>query len=252
LLINAGYSVEKKLVTSRDIYMKDQFPDKVDVAPEYVGGVLDYLSTVNDPDAETITTSDLDETLTAGEQLMKEKGIAFLNPAEATDTNAFFVTQEYAEDNDVSKLSDLRGKKITLAGHADCEARLDCAKGLEKVYGIKLKEVLPLGFASDQTYQSVADGESQLGLTSTTDGTLEEQGFVLLEDDKSVQPVQNLVPVVSQKFLDDHTDVVDALNPLMDKLTTDDLTELNRRVGVEREKVEDVAQDYLTEQSLLG
>ena len=111
--------------------------------------------------------------------------------------------------------------------------------------------MLPLGFASDQTYQSVLDGESQLGETSTTDGTLEAQGLVVLEDDQQIQPAQNLVPAVSSEFLAEHPDVADVLNPLMAALTTEKLTELNGRVAVDREKPEDVAQDFLQSEGLL-
>ena len=111
--------------------------------------------------------------------------------------------------------------------------------------------MLPLGYASDQTYQSVLDGESELGETSTTDGTLESQGLVVLEDDKAIQPAQNLVPAVSTEFLDANPGVADVLNPLMAALTTEKLTELNGRVAVDREKPEDVARDFLESEGLL-
>ena len=88
------------------------------------------------------------------------------------------MTQEYSESNGVTKLSDLEGESVTLAAAPDCEGRLDCEGGLTEQYGIDITEVLPLGYASDQTYQSVLDGESELGETSTTDGTLESQGLV--------------------------------------------------------------------------
>ena len=38
-------------------------------------------------------------------------------------------------------------------------------------------------------------------LSSTTDATLAHQNLVLLEDDKNVQPSQNLVPAVGSDFL---------------------------------------------------
>ncbi len=95
------------------------------------------------------------------------------------------------------------------------------------------------------------DGESELGETSTTDGTLEAQGLVVLEDDQQIQPAQNLVPAVSSAFLDEHPDVADVLNPLMAALTTEKLTELNGRVAVDRETPEDVASDFLEEEGLL-
>ena len=140
---------------------------------------------------------------------------------------------------------------MTLAAAPDCEGRLDCEGGLSEQYGIDIVEVLPLGYASDQTYQSVLDGESELGETSTTDGTLESQGLVVLEDDKQIQPAQNLVPAVSTEFLDENPDIADILNPLMAALTTEKLTELNGRIAVEREEVEDVAEDFLESEGLL-
>jgi osmoprotectant transport system substrate-binding protein len=253
LLENAGYTVDMKLVETRDIYMR-QLPDDVDVVPEYVGGIADYLNAeANGAEAEPITTSDPAETLAAAEPLAEEAGVTFLEPAEATDQNAFFVTQDYAEANSLTTLSDLGalGEPVVLAAAPDCEGRPDCEGGLTGTYGIDITEVLPLGFASPQTYESVISGESQLGLTSTTDGSLESQGLQLLEDDQSIQPAQNLVPMVSTSFLEENGDVEDVLNELMGELTTDDLTELNGQVGNERAKPEDVAQEYLEERGLL-
>ena len=68
------------------------------------------------------------------------------------------------------------------------------------------------------------EGESQLGETSTTDGTLESQGLVVLEDDKAIQPAQNIIPAMSTEFLEDNQDAADVLNELMAVLTTEDLT----------------------------
>ena len=94
-----------------------------------------------------------------------------------------------------------RASRSSLAAAPDCKGRLDCEGGLSSAYGIKITKILPLGYASQQTYDSVIKGESQLGETSTTDGTLESQGLVLLPDDKQIQPAQNLVPMVSSEFL---------------------------------------------------
>ena len=253
LLTDAGYDTTIKLVDTRDIYMGEgQFPETIDVVPEYVGGIVDFLNTTeNGPNAEPLTTPDAEESIANAQDLLDEKGITLLEPSSATDTNAFFVTQEYSETEDVTQLSDLEGEDVTLAAAPDCEGRPDCEGGLTEVYGIEIEKILPLGFASNQTYQSVLDGESQLGLTSTTDGTLESQGLLLLEDDKSIQPAQNLVPAVGSDFLADNPDIEGVLNPLMAALTTEKLTELNGRISVDREKPEDVAQDFLEEEGLL-
>ncbi len=251
LLADAGYSPEVKLVDSRDAYMAT-FPETIDVVPEYVGGIVNFLNArENGADAKPLTAGDGSELAAQGADLLDQAGIELLEVSEATDTNAFFVTQEFAEANDVSTLSDLEGESVVLAAAPDCEGRLDCEGGLSEEYGIDVTKVLPLGYASNQTYQAVLDGEAQLGETSTTDGTLESQGLVVLQDDQQIQPAQNLVPAVSSSFLEENPEVADVLNPLMEALTTEKLTELNARVAVDREQPEDVARQFLSDEGLL-
>lgn len=252
LLEDAGYTVETKLVTSRDQYLGELSRGRVDVVPEYVGGILNLLnSNANGADADPITTADAEASIEDARPLLEEAGITLLEVSEASDTNAFFVTREYAEANDVDELSDLEGESVVLAAAPDCEGRPDCEGGLSGVYGIDVTKVLPLGFGGAATYESVKSGESQLGLTATTDGSLEAQGLVLLEDDREIQPAQNLVPAVNSDFLAENEELPDLLDPLMDALTTEALAELNNRVTVEREEAEAVARDYLEQEGLL-
>jgi osmoprotectant transport system substrate-binding protein len=251
LLTNAGYDTDVKLVDSRAAYI-NTFPKTIDVVPEYVGGIVNQLNVdANGADAKPFEAGDGQDLARQGKSLLDDKGITLLDLSSATDTNAFFVTKDYSESEGVTKLSDLEGKSVVLAANPDCEGRLDCEGGLSDDYGIDVTKVLPLGYASDQTYQSVIDGESQLGETSTTDGTLSSQGLVVLDDDKQIQPAQNLVPAVGTDFLKEHPDVADVLNPLMAALTTEKLTELNARISVDREKPEDVAHDFLTQEGLV-
>lgn len=251
LLTKAGYQTDVKLVDTRDAYMAT-FPKSIDVVPEYVGGIVNFLnSRKNGESAKPFTAGDGEQLAEQGKALLDEAGITLLDESDATDTNAFFVTKKYSESEGVTKLSDLRGKSVVLAAAPDCKGRLDCEGGLSDQYGIKISKVLPLGYASDQTYQSVIKGEAQLGETSTTDGTLESQGLVVLEDDQKIQPAQNLVPAVSSAFLKAHPDVEDVLDKLSEALTTEKLTELNGEVAVDRKKPEDVAHAFLEDAGLL-
>jgi osmoprotectant transport system substrate-binding protein len=251
LLTNAGYQTDVKLVDTRDAYMAT-FPDSIDVVPEYVGGIVNFLnSRENGAKADPFTAGDGAELASQGAALLDGAGVTLLDQSPATDTNAFFVTKDFSESEGVTKLSDLKGKSVVLAAAPDCEGRLDCEGGLSDEYGIDITKVLPLGYASDQTYQSVINGEAELGETSTTDGTLESQGLVVLEDDLQIQPAQNLVPAVSSAFLEAHPDVADVLNGLMAALTTEDLTTLNGEVAVDRKTPEDVAHEFLESAGLL-
>jgi osmoprotectant transport system substrate-binding protein len=254
LLEREGYDVETKLVTTRDVYVPELASGDVDIVPDYLAGLTDFLNTeANGPDADLVSSNDPEETLAALEPLAEAQGIAILPPSEATDQNAFFVTTEFAEANDLETLSDLAalGQPLKLGGPEDCARRADCQGGLEEVYGLDITELVPLGFGSPQVKDAVLKGEVQLGETGTTDGTLGELGLTLLEDDKGIQPAQNLTPAVNAEFLADNPDLEDVFNELSDALTTKDLAEMNVKVDLERQKPEDVAQEFLEGKGLL-
>src|SRR3954447_13815174 len=121
VLQKAGYTPDVHLVDTRDVYMKI-FPKKLDVVPEYTGAIVEFLNgTYNGSTAKPITVSDPQKTIDKAQPLLKKAGITLLNPSDATDTNAFFVTKEYADQNNVSSLSDLKGKSVTLAAAPDCK-----------------------------------------------------------------------------------------------------------------------------------
>jgi osmoprotectant transport system substrate-binding protein len=245
VLRGKGYTPDIQLVGTRNIYMQT-FPKTIDVVPEYVGGIVDYLITQDKgPKAPLPTSSNPNTVISQAQPELTKAGITLLNPSEATDTNAFFVTKKYSVANHVTKLSDLQGKSVVLAAAPDCEGRLDCAGGLEDKYGIKITKILPLGFASQQTYDSVKKNESQLGETSTTDATLAHQNLILLADDKNIQPAQNLVPAISSAFLKSNPEVATLLNQVMAAMTTKELTALNYDVSVNRQSPEAVAQQWV-------
>ncbi|WP_193606690.1 glycine betaine ABC transporter substrate-binding protein [Nocardioides lijunqiniae] len=252
LLGDAGYDVETQLVGQRDIYL-NQMPDNIDIASDYLSGIADLVNTqANGADAEPISSNDTQATIDAVTPLLADKGIELLDASPANSQNAYFITEDYAEQlGGATALSDLEGESVTLAANKDCPGRADCQAGLEDVYGITVAKFLGTGFASQQTYDSVLNGESDLGQTGTLDVTLEDRGLLLLEDDKGIQPAQNFIPAVGSDFIADHEDVADMLNELMAALDNEKLGELLVRVTVDRESIEDVAGDFLQEEGLI-
>jgi osmoprotectant transport system substrate-binding protein len=254
VLENEGFTVQTKLVTTRDVYLPELSSGGVDIVPDYLAGITDYLNTEkNGPDAPLVSSNDVDKTLEALKPLAEAKGISILPPSDATDQNAFFVTQDFADQNSLTTLSDLAalGDPIKLGAPPDCEGRADCEGGLTKVYGLKITEIVPLDFASAQVKDAVKKGDVTMGETGTTDGTLAADGLVLLEDDKGIQPAQNLTPAVNADFLKANPDLEDIFNKLSAALTTDDLAQMNLKVDAERQKPEDVAQQFLEDKGLL-
>lgn len=255
LLEDGGYTVEVKPVENRELYAPELESGSIDVVPEYAATLADYLNRdINGPDAEPVATGDVDETVEALRPLAEQKGLEVLEPADAANQNAFFVTEDFAKEHDLTTLSDLAAldQPIVLAGTQECPERPKCELGLEQVYGLEITEDLPLGFGSVQNKQAVVEGDAQLGLAGTTDGTLGALGLVVLEDDKSLQNADNLVPVVNAEGPAGSDEVAELLNTLSETLTTEDLAELNRMVDEDREQAADVAMAYLEEQGLVG
>ena len=255
LLEDGGYTVELQPVENRELYAPGLQSGSIDAVPEYAATLAEFLNKAkNGPDAPPVATGDVTTTLQALRPLAQEKGLEVLEPAEAANQNAFFVTKDFAEKNKLSTLSDLGAAKlpVVLAGTAECPKRPKCEIGLKEVYGIDVTEDLPLGFGSVQNKQAVVQGKAQLGLSGTTDGTLDALGLVVLEDDQALQNADNLVPVVNAAGPAGSDEVTALLNKLSKVLTTDDLAELNRRVDEDREQAADVARSFLEQQGLLS
>ena len=90
------------------------FPDSVDIVPEYVGGIVNFLNAqANGDDAEPFEAGDVTKLAATAPTCSTTPASPFSTSRAATDTNAFFVTQDYSESEGVTKLSDLEGKTMT-------------------------------------------------------------------------------------------------------------------------------------------
>lgn len=252
LLTKAGYTVDYKPVDNREIYFASLKSGETDVVPEYAATLTEFLNLQkNGKDAATVATADAAATVTALKPLAEAQGVTVLEPAKASSQNGFAVTKAFADQNKVSTLTQLAAlkKPIRLAATVECPDRPFCGPGLEKTYGLDIAKIDPLGFGSPQAKQAVVSGKSDLVLVGTTDGTLDQLGLVLLDDDKKLQLADNLVPVVNTASAGDPK-IAEVLNKLSAVLTTEDLAALNLQVDGERKKEADVARDYLASKGL--
>ncbi|MEU9373574.1 ABC transporter substrate-binding protein [Streptomyces sp. NPDC048255] len=256
VLRGAGYDTSIKTVNNRELYEPSLEKGEIDVVPEYAATLAEFLNAkVNGPtapDVKPVASSDVAATVAALEKLAAPLGLKALPPGAAVDQNAFAVSREFAEKNNLKTLSDLgkSGLKVKIAAGDECSVRPFCAPGLKKTYGIEVSGIDPKGVGTPQSKQAVKDGADQLALTTTTDATLDTYGLVLLEDDKKLQNADNVLPVVNAQ--DAGTpEVAAALDQLSQVLTTADLVDLNRKVDAERAKPADVAKAYLDSKGLL-
>ncbi|MFI0742602.1 ABC transporter substrate-binding protein [Streptomyces sp. NPDC021100] len=254
LLKDAGYSTSIKTVDARELYEPALEKGQIDVVPEYAATLAEFLNKKqNGKDAPQVASADSDTTLKALRKLAEPRGLKVLDAGRAVDQNAFAVSAEFAGKHQLKTLSDLGASKesVKLAAGDECTERPFCKPGLEKTYGIRVAGIDPLEVGSTQAKQAVRNGKDQMVLTTTTDATLEQFGLVVLKDDKKLQNSDNVLPVVNARKAGS-PQVVEALGKLNKVLTTEDLTELNKKVDAERLKPADVAAQYLKDKGLLG
>ena len=72
---------------------------------------------------------------------------------------------------------------------------------------------------------------------------------MLLEDDKGLQPVENIVPVIREDAT--NPEIEELLNAISAELTTEELSELNKLVDVDKEDPADAATTWLEENGFL-
>jgi osmoprotectant transport system substrate-binding protein len=217
----------------------------IDLLPEYNGSVLSFLK----PDASQTTADEVNTALTP---LLDGKGLVALEQSPAEDKDGLAVTQETADKYGLAKVSDLKGKagQLVIGGPPELETRPAGIPGLKKVYGIEdFKEFKALDAGGPLTVSALKKGDIDVGRVFTTQGVIDEEGWVLLEEDKPLQPAQNVVPIGRKDAMSDQ--VTQALNALSAKITTEELTKLNKLVDVDKQDPEKVANDWLTQQGLL-
>ena len=240
-LESEGYQVERKLnIGSREIYAPALEAGELDLIPEYIGTMLTYLGGTPSPDSA--------ETHAALQAAWESKGIEVLDFAPAQDKNGFVVTRATAEALGLAKVSDLAAHNgtLVLGGPPECPEREFCLQGLESVYGLSFAEFRPLDVGGPITVAALEGNEIQVGLMFTSDGTIVAKDFVLLEDDKGLQPAENLAPAVRSEIIEAYGDkFAETLKKVSSKLTTAELTAMNKLVGIDGQDPEQVATDWL-------
>ncbi len=176
VLRSGGYDVTVQTVDARETYLPALESGQLSVFPEYVGTLTEFLNKeINGPDAEPLASGDLDTTVTALRELGTQKGLTFGEPSAAQDQNAFAVTTAFAEEHDVSTLSELAEAcpgGITLGAGPECPERAFCQPGLEETYGLNITNFVNLDVGGPLTKSALLQGEIVLGLVFSSDGQL--------------------------------------------------------------------------------
>lgn len=244
-----GYAVTRKFnLGSREIVFPALQSGQIDMEADYLATLLAFV------DKTATGSTDPKKTAATLQQALTPKSLTVLDYAPAVDQNGFVVTRATADKYKLTKLSDLApvAGQLVLGGPPECPNREFCALGLRSKYGITFKEFKPLDVGGALTVQALVGGQIDVGLLFTSDATIAVRGFVLLDDDKQLQLSDNVAPVVRNEYLSKAGDEFKKLvNSIAPKLTTAELTGMNKLVEIDKKDPKDVAKEWLKKQGLI-
>lgn len=236
-----GYEVERKLnLGNREVVKPALESGEIDLVPEYIGSLAGFL--------EVEQSADSQATWENARAAFEESGVTLLQYSPAQDKNAYVVTAETAAEFGLTTVSDLQpvADDLIFGGPPECPERDLCLKGLIDVYGLEFAEFKSLDAAGPITIAALEGGEIDVALLFSTQGIIAEKGWVSLEDDQGLNPAENLVPAIRTEVVEAYgDDLVALLESFSEALTTEDLTELNKRADLDQEAPEVLAEEWL-------
>jgi len=182
----------------------------------------------------------------AGQGYAAGRGLELLQATPFSDTDAIGVGLDYAVQNGLSTVRDLRkvAQTLTFGAPPQFQQAPSGLPALEQAYGW-----VPASFKALEIggqYQSLDQNVVQAADVNTTDAQLTTGKYVLLKDPLKVLGWGNVVPVVSSRVLQAEGPAFAAtINRVSKLLTLQAIRQLNAAVDIYNEDPAAVAQQFL-------
>jgi glycine betaine/choline ABC-type transport system substrate-binding protein len=128
--------------------------------------------------------------------------------------------------------------------------RPDGYKGLVTTYGLRFAEkprIMDLGLVS----RALKEKQVDLIAGNTTDGLIPALDLFVLDDDRHYFPPYEAVPVIRRQTLEQHPEVGAALAELANKITDQDMQQLNYAVDGKHRDIKEVVHQFLMRKGVL-
>jgi osmoprotectant transport system substrate-binding protein len=229
----------------------------IDIYPEYTGNAAYFFNRAEDP-----IWKDAAKAYEEAAKLdLEANKLVWLTPSSANNTWGVAIRKDLANSEKIITFSDFGkyiagGGQVVLAASSEFVNSAAALPAFQTAYGFTLKPDQLITLSGGDTAATIAAAANQTNNANAamvygTDGGIAASGLVLLEDDKSVQPVYQPAPVIRKDILDKNPQIAELLKPVFGKLDAATLQELNGRVQVGGEPAKAVATDFLTKNGFL-
>jgi osmoprotectant transport system substrate-binding protein len=243
-LAGAGYPVRTTpALGPRELVAPALQKGLIQLVPEYAGSALEFASL-----GRAKGTADIEATHRALVDTLSRTGVVARAAAPAQDANAIVVTTGTATRYGLRTVSDLvpLAERLVFGGPAECPARAECLVGLRDTYGLHFKSFVALDTGGPLTRQALAAGGIDVALLFTTDPNIARSGFVVLADDRHLQPAENVTPVLTRATSEQYGPAIgDLLDRVSLHLDTQELSRLDGQMELEGAPAALVAANWL-------
>lgn len=218
----------------------------LDIYVEYTGtGLLHILKMPLEPDSQK--AYDI-----VKKEYAERKNITWLKPLGFNNTYTLTMRKAQVDELGIETISDLIpiSSKLTFACEAEFVERPDGLPGLEKAYsGLKFSKVSSMD--AGLMYGAVRDGQVDVIDAFATDGRISVFDLKVLRDDKKFFPPYFAAPIIRNDTLKKYPELEGILNKLADKLTDEEMAQLNAQVDLEKKSPQTVANGWLKSKGII-
>jgi glycine betaine/choline ABC-type transport system substrate-binding protein len=173
--------------------------------------------------------------------------LVWLPPLGFNDTFAMVARSADVEKLGSSRLSSAESRPWRLGVGYEFLTRPDGLRKLDELYHLRL-EGTPKSMDLGLLYRALKSNKIDMAAANSTDASLTDPSFKVLEDDRKAFPPYNACFVLRKALIDQRPDVEMALTMLSNHLNAETMRGLNRRVEIDHQPVERVAKDFLQTQ----
>lgn len=220
--------------------------DDIDGYLEFTGTVLGELT------KEDLKSKQEDKVYNQAKSSLEDKyDITMLKPMKYNNTYSLAVKKGFAEKHDLKTIGDLNkvSDQIKPGFTLEFNDRSDGYPAVKKAYDLNVGKAKTM--EPKLRYQAVESGDINLIDAYSTDAELKQYDMVILEDDKKVFPPYQGAPMFKTSYLESHPEIKAPLNKLEDKISDEDMQQMNYEVTVKKQDPYQVAKNYLEKHDLV-
>lgn len=220
-----------------------------DIATLYSGEV--YSNHFEDD--ELTYSTDPKETLEQAQQLFDEHfDLKWYDSIGFDNQYSIAVPADFSEKNNVTTMTDLGEYADTMILGTDSswkERPNDGYRAYQEAYDYSFKDAKAIEISL--MYKGIAKDDLDVITAYTVDPQIAEGNLVVLEDDKAFFPPYDASLVARNDLVGEYPEVAKVLDSLVGLISTEEMTELIRKVEIEGQDTNEVAVKFLQEKGMI-